>query len=683
MKTRRILFIVLIFMPLVAFSQTDNNRWAIQDDGSISWNPRIGDPHSDHIEMSGERVSFWVNYKVDSVLGSDFERVVMFPGFRMKPNDTHATMMVAISDNDLPRVFHGSMPLKRSLINGYYRNGLAEKTKSLTYNGLLEVISDLERVERSGTTGKLQMKRTFYPSPDKPVALERLVFINTDDRPCTVTMEYLMRESIMDTLYTTEGPHTFVVYSVNHGTKKLQPGESVVFGIVYQALKKGESLRPVNPEIEMAGRIDRIEAIKSSLTLETPDPVLNTMFEFAKIRAGESIFHTRNGYINSPGGFRYHAAIWANDQAEYTGPWYGYAGYPLGVEAALNAYRWFAGYMNPEYKPIPSSIIAEGIDYWNGAGDRGDQAMIAYGAGRFALASGSREVAEELWPLIEWCLEFSRRKVNSDGVVESDSDELEGRFPAGDANLCTSSLYYDALLSAAMLGKELDKPKKLTNEYLKQAAQLRKAIEKHFGANVEGFDTYRYYDGNEVLRAWICIPLTVGIDERKEGTVAALFSPRLWTQDGLATQAGDKTFWDRATLYGLRGVFSAGETEKAMDYLKRYSTRRLLGNHVPYAVEAWPEGDQKHLSGESALYGRVITEGLFGLRPAGLTSFYVDPRLPAEWDEMALKGVVAFGDEFDVQIKRSGKTTLVEIIREGKPVISRKWNGKSPVLIKL
>ncbi|MFA6799122.1 MAG: hypothetical protein WCR39_07480, partial [Bacteroidales bacterium] len=114
-----------------------------------------------------------------------------------------------------------------------------------------------------------------------------------------------------------------------------------------------------------------------------------------------------------------------------------------------------------------------------------------------------------------------------------------------------------------------------------------------------------------------------------------------------------------------------------------YSTRRLLGDHVPYAVEAWPEGDQKHLSGESALYGRVITEGLFGLRPAGLTSFYVDPRLPAEWDEMALKGVVAFGDEFDVQIKRSGKTTLVEIIREGKPVISRKWNGKSPVLIKL
>ena len=33
--------------------------------------------------------------------------------------------------------------------------------------------------------------------------------------------------------------------------------------------------------------------------------------------------------------------------------------------------------MNDEFKPIPSSIIAEGLDFWNGAGDRGDMAMIA------------------------------------------------------------------------------------------------------------------------------------------------------------------------------------------------------------------------------------------------------------------------------------------------------------------
>ena len=59
--------------------------------------------------------------------------------------------------------------------------------------------------------------------------------------------------------------------------------------------------------------------------------------------------------------------------------------------------------MNDEWKPIPSSIIAEGDSYWNGAGDRGDAAMIAYGAARYALASGNKEEARQLWALIEWC----------------------------------------------------------------------------------------------------------------------------------------------------------------------------------------------------------------------------------------------------------------------------------------
>jgi hypothetical protein len=227
--------------------------------------------------------------------------------------------------------------------------------------------------------------------------------------------------------------------------------------------------------------------------------------------------------------------------------------------------------MNPEYKPIPSSIIAEGDDYWNGAGDRGDMAMIAYGAARFALAYGNPTVSEELWSLIEWCLEYCRRKVNSDGVVISDSDELEGRFPAGDANLNTSCLYYDALQSAVFLGEALNKDPKQLDLYKNQSHAIEIAIEKFFGRNVSGYETYRYYDGNDKLRAWICTPLTVGIFVRSAGTIDALFSDKLWTADGLASAEGSTTYWDRATLYALRGVFAAGETKQAMDYLLYYS----------------------------------------------------------------------------------------------------------------
>ena len=141
----------------------------------------------------------------------------------------------------------------------------------------------------------------------------------------------------------------------------------------------------------------------------------------------------------------------------------------------------------------------------------------------------------------------------TDGVVKSDSDELENRFPAGKANLCTSSLYYDALVSAAYLGKALKKEHKQIKSYQDRAAELYKNIDAYFARNVEGYDTYRYYDGNTVLRSWICIPLTMGIYDQAKGTVEALFSDKLWMENGLLTQSGTSTYWDRSTLYAFRG----------------------------------------------------------------------------------------------------------------------------------
>lgn len=158
-----------------------------------------------------------------------------------------------------------------------------------------------------------------------------------------------------------------------------------------------------------------------------------------------------------------------------------------------------------------------------------------------------------------------------------------------------------------------------------------------------------------------------GITERAEGTIQALFSPRLWTENGLLTQAGSETFWDRSTLYALRGVYAAGATEKATDYLHRYSTTRLLGDHVPYAIEAWPEGEQRHLSAESGLYGRIITEGLFGIRPTGFRTFTLTPRLPQAWDRMALKKIGAFGSEFDITVERASAGKLkITVAEDGK-----------------
>jgi hypothetical protein len=387
----------------------------------------------------------------------------------------------------------------------------------------------------------------------------------------------------------------------------------------------------------------------------------------AKIRCAESVYATRGGLMLGPGGLSYYAAVWCNDNVEYAGPFFPFLGDPGGNQASIDTYRIFRPFMGPDFHPIPSSIISEGNDIWEGAGDRGDAAMYAYGAARFCLARGSRAIAEELWPAIEWCLEYCSRQITPDGVIASDSDELEGRFSTGKANLSTACLAYGGLRSSADLGRALGKIG-AANEYDRRAAALARAIESYFGANIQGFDTYRYHAGCDRLRSWICLPLCMGISDRRKGTMDALFSPHLWTPDGLATQAGDATFWDRSTLYGLRGVFQAGETEKALHYLTAYIRRRLLGEHVPYPVEAYPEGGARHLSAESALYCRVFTEGLFGIIPTGLDCFQCTPRLPMGWDRMSLQSIRAFERDFDLVVERVGKEINITVLQDGQTV---------------
>ena len=622
------------------------SRWHIEADGSIAWDVARRAAHQDQIEMSGRRISAIVTYGVRENGALTLTRQLVFPGLRTVPNDTHASLSYTFTDDATPRIFIDGRPARETITRFLHR-------------GMITIES---------TLGGVALVRTLFPSVDGPIYVERYVFTNRSAREVKVEVESTAHTVRTNAARGVSGEYLIAAQVQGAGVKTLAPNQSDEFSVVFSAREASAPPPAVNAAREQAARTARVQNILGRTALETPDAVLNTAYAFAKLRTTESIYETKGGLMHGPGGGAYYAAIWANDQAEYANPFFGYLGDATAAESAINSFRHFARYMNPDYKPIPSSIIAEGTSFWNGAGDRGDMAMIAYGASRFALAYGDRKTAQELWPLIAWCLEYSKRKVTADGVVASDSDELEGRFPAGKANLATSSLYFDALQSAALLAHELGRPEAESAAYRAQAAAIRGAIERYFGASVQGFDTYRYYDGNTVLRAWISAPLAMGIFDRKAGTLAALFSPALWTDDGLATQSGEKTFWDRATLYGLRGALAAGETARAMDFLGRYSTRRLLGEHVPYPVEAWPEGNQRHLAAESALYCRVFTEGLFGIRPTGLRSFDVTPRLPEGWDRMALNGIGGFGGPFDLVVSRAGAQLQIDVVRARRTV---------------
>ena len=643
-------FLIVALVALMGFTASAQNRWTIQPDGkTIRMEVKQGNyPHNDHVEMSGKMMATVLYWGIDENAKFELDRSLVFPMLRRIPNNTHASLMLRQKLDVVAQL----------RINN--NNNLKFTTRYVEINGAMTVVED----HKGGAYG-LEITRTIFPTMERPMMCEHYVVRNSGTVDMALQVPDLQQSFLTDPEKGVKGSYKVSTHVEGAGVYKLKPGEEIEFDLVIQAGLKDEKFAAVDVKAALAERKAFIDHMDENLVLDTPDDVIDTEFRFAKIRATESICKTKGGYMHAPGGESYYAAIWANDQAEYVNPFFPFTGYAVGNESALNSYMHFARFMNDEWKPIPSSIIAEGDDIWNGAGDRGDAAMIAYGASRYALTRADKAEAKQLWPLIEWCLEYSRRQMNEHGVVKSDRDELEGRFPSGPANLCTSTLYYDALISSAHLSRELGMSSKVYADLMKRAKAMRSAIESYFGATVQGYETYRYYEGNDILRSWICMPLCVGIYDRAEATMNAMFKSDLYTKDGLLTAQNSETFWDRSTLYAFRGGYAAGYPDFMTKELSYYSNRRLLGDHVPYPIEAWPEGSQRHLSAESGLYCRIITEGMFGIRPTGMRSFELKPEIPTDWEYASLKNIRAFGGNFDVDVKRVGEKLQVVVKEQG------------------
>ena len=331
------------------------------------------------------------------------------------------------------------------------------------------------------------------------------------------------------------------------------------------------------------------------------------------------------GVITHNGSLTYSPGIWANDPVEYSSPLFPFFGDPQLNQASMQMYRiWLDHCREHGIDPFPGSFEHAALKLtqrW-----RGDDAMVLYGLAKFLLFQGDRAAAEEMWPLIEFSAESVQRNTRPDGIVASKTDEMEGRYPTGDANLSTSALAYGGYRLAANLARSLNKPE--AAEFDQRADKLRKAIESFFGAEIEGFHTYRYYKENTVLRGWILLPLAMGITERQDATLDAMVSDKLWPNrmqggDILAASNRRETEWGRETYYALRVLFKAGRTEQALDLTRRVVKAQIFGARGPY-----PDEDAIDMLCPGSLYPRVFTEGMFGIVPTGLDSFECTPWLP-------------------------------------------------------
>lgn len=304
----------------------------------------------------------------------------------MAPNVTEATF---ICDIPADAALHLDTPER-------------EKAVAFTFDGVFTAQSRL---------GGLSLLRTFVPDSSALGFWEELRVQNTGTQSVTVQP---CRSETMPAQY---GRGVYGIYEVqtrpeNSDAVILAPGAQVIYRAHTAARIYGKPWpEPLPFAQELQNRRDRIQALQGQVVLKTGDAALDTMFRLCKLHAAETIFDTLVGPLHSPGGCEYYAASWTNDQVEYAGPWFAFAGDALAKQAALNAYRQYVPFMGPQYTPIPTSIISQGQDIWEGAGDRGDAAMFLQGCSRFVLMLGLAELAEEFAEPLLWCAEYCRRRI--------------------------------------------------------------------------------------------------------------------------------------------------------------------------------------------------------------------------------------------------------------------------------
>ena len=559
--------------------------------------------HKDDIEMSGEKVSMIIGYGADENNKVYFSREIIFPMFRIQPDVTTSSYKIFNNDNVL-------------------KNGDEEFVKA-EIDGILSIYTK---------TDKYNIVHRFYPSTTLPIAYER-VEIDTLD----ININEYKR---LETKLGCEG----YIYSERVATKTIENNKTIIdFAI---------SARFCNDDIPKEDnhyekRRNRVNELLNECDLTTGNDIIDTMFAFAKIRCGESIYNTRNGRINSPGGSNYYAGIWANDQCEYSTPWYAFTGDKKELEAAFNAMEWFSRYMNDSYDPIVSSIISEGTDYWNDRGDRGDAEMYLYGNSRLFLTLGTIP-DDKHYKMLEWAANYIERQIMDTGVVYSDTDELEFRLSSG-INLSTSSLGFGAFKMYSILLDRMGKNEE-SIKYSKLADAIEEAIEKYFGGTVSGFETYHYHKGCDEVRAWVTLPAYMGINKRAKGSIDAI-DKLLWKDGSCLSTEGENISWDRSALYYIASCFRSGEIERAFSKLKEISEKRLLGERVPYVVEAYPEYNMRHLSAESALYCRIITDGLLNIT-FNKEGYSVNSILPSELNSIKIENIYINGEYKTIEIKQ-------------------------------
>ena len=268
--------------------------WNI-DGQTLVWEIKDGQVHRDKIEMSGLYCDSIIEYGVQENGALFLSQRHYFPMLRTIPNDTHGTFCFALCE---VRPF--------LLKNG---ETVSEYPRAFRLDGALTA----ECATRVGVT----VTHRLFPSIDSRFAVERVRVSASEAVELTLS---LPNEFVHSYGRGTKGVYVSTVFHTAPAVLALKAGESLEFDVFYTSRIANEILTLPDGAEEEHKRYARVNAMCDDLILDTGCRELDLLTRFAKIRAGESIFDTITGKYHSPGGSRYYAATWCNDQIEYAGP---------------------------------------------------------------------------------------------------------------------------------------------------------------------------------------------------------------------------------------------------------------------------------------------------------------------------------------------------------------------------
>jgi hypothetical protein len=454
----------------------------------------------------------------------------------------------------------------------------------------------------------------------------------------------------------------------------------------------------------LVGRTDRYYQVfqTGTMKLETPDPVINHAFEWAKY-AVEKGWQCDDGVgcglvagFGQAGPSQRPGFAWFFGGDALMNSWsiadYGDFGRARGTLEFLRDHQRSDGKIMHEL--TQSAAVVDWSKYSYGYYHAETTPLYLLSAARFVARSGDKEFLERSWPSLEKAYQFCVSMLDTDGLMSN----TKAGAAATETGALAGRVDKDIYLAGAWLAG-LDGYARLASwsSHAEAAAAARGRLEKA-RASLNGWfrDAKGFYpfaklaDGKvyEGLSGWQALALSYGglNDKNVSRATAALNRPELSTDWGVRLFATDSpsydplsyndgSVWPFVTSFVTMAEYQRHRPLAAMQHL--YGIAALTGSSGPGLIPEYMSGSRAqplahavpHQLFSSGAVIHPVVSGLLGLESdaiAGTVRFA--PHLPSDWASVHFERYMVGTSAVSAEITRQKGLLRIKLSVKGKPL---------------